>query len=58
MPTPALAEYLKREKVKKDKRKTPDRRNLLGQMRRQDKEKEDFSYLGRLTRLNMPRGGG
>jgi dipeptidyl aminopeptidase/acylaminoacyl peptidase len=50
----ALAEYLKLEKEKKDKKKEAGKET---EDKQQEKEKEDLSYLGRLTRLNMPRGG-
>ncbi len=50
----ALAEYLEREKAKKDKKKDEGKD---GETEAKEEEKEDFSYLGRLTRLNMPRGG-
>ena len=52
----ALAEFLKLEKDKKDKKKEAGKGAEEKQQEKED-EKEDLSYLGRLTRLNVPRGG-
>jgi dipeptidyl aminopeptidase/acylaminoacyl peptidase len=50
----ALLGYLAHEKANKDKKKEAGKE---ADGEKQEKEKEDFSYLGRLTRLNMPRSG-
>ncbi len=56
----ALAAYLEREKVKQEQKKRAGEAPETGaaqEAEAKDKEKEDTSYLGRLRRLNMPRGG-
>jgi dipeptidyl aminopeptidase/acylaminoacyl peptidase len=50
----ALREYLEREQAKKEKKKEAGKE---GETETQEKPKEALSYLGRLTRLNMPRSG-
>jgi dipeptidyl aminopeptidase/acylaminoacyl peptidase len=52
----ALAEYLKLEKAKKDKKKEASK-EVEDKEQEKEEEKEDLSYLGHLTRLNVPRGG-
>jgi dipeptidyl aminopeptidase/acylaminoacyl peptidase len=52
----ALAEYLKLEKEKKDKKKEAGK-GAEDKQQETEEEKEDLSYLGCMTRLNVPRGG-
>ncbi len=52
-PRNALSEYISREKAKKAEKKDTTEKNSE-ENKEKEKEKEDLSYLGEITRLNLP----